>query len=61
MSILQTVSEDKYLLTATVGFGVIGALFTAVKAFSFFKMILDVLVVPGISVSKHQYGFVDRE
>ncbi|KAI9288531.1 hypothetical protein BC943DRAFT_341824 [Umbelopsis sp. AD052] len=56
MGILQTVSEDKALLAATVCFGVVGAFFTAVKAFSFFKMILDVLVVPGISLSKFGAG-----
>ncbi|KAH8551240.1 hypothetical protein BGW37DRAFT_495357 [Umbelopsis sp. PMI_123] len=56
MSILQTVSEDKALLAATVCFGVVGALFAAVKAYSFIKMILDVLIVPGISLSKFGAG-----
>jgi hypothetical protein len=61
MGILQTVSEDKALLAATVCFGVVGALFTAIKAFSFIKMILDVLVVPGISVSECHYRDVNRK
>src|ERR1700709_839222 len=53
MSFLQTVYEDKALLAATVCFGVIGALFTAAKTYSFVRMLLDMLVIPGISVSLH--------
>lgn len=50
MSILQTLSEDKALLAATICFGVIGALFTAAKTYSLVRLLLDLLVLPGINV-----------
>ncbi|CAM0135547.1 hypothetical protein VKS41_005195 [Umbelopsis sp. WA50703] len=54
--ILQTISDDKALLAATICFGVIGALFTAAKTYSFVRMLLDLLVIPGISLSKFGAG-----
>ncbi|GAB5586918.1 hypothetical protein Unana1_01818 [Umbelopsis nana] len=56
MSILQTLSEDKALLAATVCFGIVGAMFTAAKTYSFVKLLLDILILPGISLSKFGAG-----
>jgi hypothetical protein len=56
MSILQALSEDKTLLAATICFGVIGALFTAAKTYSLVRLLLDILVLPGINVRFYMDG-----